>query len=75
MSNRSVKLWLSSVSMSMIAVLLIAACAPIVVQQSPQEASGSEPAEKITVKLAENPWSGSQVNVAVARILLEEEMG
>ena len=75
MSNRRVNLWLLSVSMSVIAVLLIAACAPIVVQQSPQEASGSEPAEKITVKLAENPWSGSQVNVAVARILLEEEMG
>jgi len=31
--------------------------------------------EKITVKLAENPWSGSQVNVAVAKILLEKEMG
>jgi len=31
--------------------------------------------EKITIKLAENPWSGSQLNVAVAKILLEEQLG
>lgn len=30
--------------------------------------------EKITIKLAENPWSASALNVAVARILLEEEL-
>ncbi|RME49162.1 MAG: glycine/betaine ABC transporter substrate-binding protein [Caldilineae bacterium] len=33
------------------------------------------PAEKPTIKLAENPWSGSQVNVAVAKIILEENLG
>lgn len=45
-----------------------------------EEASGggeeaASSGESITVKLAENPWSGAQVNVAVAKILLEEEMG
>ncbi|MCB9098699.1 MAG: ABC transporter substrate-binding protein [Anaerolineales bacterium] len=29
----------------------------------------------VTIKLVENPWSGSQVNVAVAKILLEEKLG
>ncbi len=31
--------------------------------------------EKPLIKLAENPWSASALNVAVARILLEEELG
>jgi len=31
--------------------------------------------ESKTIKLAENPWSGSQVNVAVAKALLEDELG
>ena len=31
--------------------------------------------EETTVVLAENPWDGSAVNTAVAKILLEEEMG
>lgn len=33
------------------------------------------PAEKIAIKLAENPWTGSSVNVHVAKILLEKELG
>ena len=40
--------------------LLIAAC-------------GGE--EETTIVLAENPWDGSAANTAVAKILLEEEMG
>lgn len=31
--------------------------------------------EKPTIKLAENPWSASALNVAVARILIEEQLG
>lgn len=31
--------------------------------------------EKIPIKLAENPWTGSSVNVHVAKILLEEQLG
>lgn len=38
------------------------------------EEAGSE-AEKPLIKLAENPWSASALNVAVARILLEEQLG
>jgi glycine betaine/proline transport system substrate-binding protein len=38
-------------------------------------AEEAETGEKPTIRLAENPWSGSQVNVAVAKILLEEQLG
>jgi glycine betaine/proline transport system substrate-binding protein len=31
--------------------------------------------EETTIVLAENPWDGSAANTAVAKILLEEEMG
>ena len=31
--------------------------------------------EKITIKLAENPWSASMINANVAKILLEEQLG
>jgi glycine betaine/proline transport system substrate-binding protein len=37
--------------------------------------TNEETTDKTTIKLAENAWSGSQVNVAVAKILLEEELG
>jgi glycine betaine/proline transport system substrate-binding protein len=40
-------------------------------EAAPAEAEG----EKITIKLAENPWTGSMVNVAVAKILLEDRLG
>ncbi len=41
----------------------------------PQEAAPAAGAEKITIKLAENPWTGSQVNVAVAKNILENQLG
>lgn len=44
-------------------------------QESAAPAEESSGGEKITIKLAENPWSGSQVNVAVAKILIEEQLG
>lgn len=31
--------------------------------------------EKMTIKLAENPWSASMINANVAKILLEEQLG
>jgi glycine betaine/proline transport system substrate-binding protein len=46
-------------------MLIFAACA----------APGQAPAAKPTIKLAQNPWSGSAVNVAVAKILLSEKLG
>ncbi len=61
--------------------LLIAAAAALAVscggQAQPEAAAPAQQpaAEKMTIKLAENPWSGSQVNVAVAKILLEEQLG
>ena len=83
MRKRFAGQWLITVSVTVMAVLLIVACAPLVIEQAPPADTGSaaetgsesDSAEKVTVKLAENPWSGSQVNVAVAKILLEEEMG
>ena len=40
------------------------------------EAASAAPAgEKVTIKLAVNPWSASELNVAVATILLEEQLG
>ena len=39
------------------------------------EAAPAQAGEKITIKLAENPWTGSQVNVAVAKNILENQLG
>jgi glycine betaine/proline transport system substrate-binding protein len=44
-------------------------------QESAAPAEESDSGQKMTIKLAENPWSGSQVNVAVAKILIEEQLG
>jgi glycine betaine/proline transport system substrate-binding protein len=49
----------------MLAVLLLAACG----------GSGAASAPKIPLKLAENAWTGSSINVNVAKILLQEKMG
>lgn len=40
-----------------------------------KEAAAAPGGEKITLKLAENPWTGSSVNVNVAKIILEKELG
>ncbi len=64
-SNRS--RWLLLLTMLMLLAIFVAACAP--------PASQPAAAEKPVIKFAENPWSGSAVNVAVAKILLEEQMG
>lgn len=45
--------------------------APAQETAAPAASSG----DKITIKLAENPWTGSAVNVAVAKIILEKELG
>lgn len=61
------------------ALLVLAACTAPVAPAAP--AAGEEPAaaapsaDKMTIKLAENAWSASQLNVAVAKILLEEQLG
>lgn len=43
--------------------------------ESTTESTASADGEKTVIKLAENPWSASALNVAVARILLEEQLG
>ena len=67
---------------ALIALLVMAGCAapaaPAPAAAGEQEAApATEPAavEKMTIKLAENPWSASQLNVAVAKVLLEEKLG
>jgi glycine betaine/proline transport system substrate-binding protein len=47
----------------MLAALLLASC------------GGSSSAAKIPIKLAENAWTGSSININVAKILLEEKLG
>lgn len=65
----------------MLLLLLVAlgACTPAAPQPGvPPGAAEGAPASdeaKLTIKLAENPWSASALNVAVAKILLEEKLG
>src|SRR5829696_2503625 len=43
---------------------------------APTSAPAAAPSgDKITIKLAENSWTGSSVNVNVAKILLEKQLG
>ena len=61
-------------------VLAVAGCAaPPAAPATGGETSGATdaaaPTKDLTIKLAENPWSASAANVAVAKILLEEQLG
>jgi glycine betaine/proline transport system substrate-binding protein len=70
-------------------VLLLAACAAPAAPATGNSATTESPpstetstesdtapaGEQPVIKLAENPWSASALNVAVARILLEEQLG
>jgi glycine betaine/proline transport system substrate-binding protein len=69
--------WLLLVAMLWLAACTVPATAPATVESTPaaSAAESSANAEKPVIKLAENPWSASALNVAVARILLEEELG
>lgn len=58
--------WLYVTIVLLVGILLVA-CAPPAAQPAP--------AEKPVIKLAENPWSGSAVNVAVAKNILEKQLG
>lgn len=60
----------------LLAVMLgLVACGGAQPAAQPQADGAPSGGKKITIKLVENPWSGSQVNVAVAKILLEEQLG
>jgi glycine betaine/proline transport system substrate-binding protein len=58
--------WRRSLTLALVLMLaLLAACSAATPASAP----------KIPLKLAENPWTGSSVNVNVAKILLEEQLG
>jgi glycine betaine/proline transport system substrate-binding protein len=53
-----------------------AAAAPTAAPAADAPTAAAAPSgEKITIKLAENSWTGSSINVNVAKILLEEQLG
>ena len=67
MNKRSTP-WRLTVSLAAVFLLLavlLAACG----------GAGTASQPKGTIKLAENAWTGSSVNVNVAKILLEEKLG
>lgn len=61
--------WLALAASLMLLALIMTACG------GAGGGAGGASKEKPTIKLAVNPWSGSAVNVAVAKILLTEKMG
>jgi glycine betaine/proline transport system substrate-binding protein len=62
-------LWLSIL---LIGLLLVGCAAPVA---APPAAEAPAAPATIPIKLAANPWSASQLNVAVAKILIEKELG
>ena len=44
-------------------------------EAAPTSAPAASSGDKITIKLAENSWTGSSINVNVAKILLEKQLG
>lgn len=70
---------------AVVALMALAACrqapaAPVAPAEAPAApaptAAPAQPSgEKPVIKLAENPWTGSSVNVYVAKQLLEEKLG
>lgn len=61
-----------------LALLALAGCGSSQPAAAPEptapQAAGTS-GDKITIKLAENSWTGSSINVNVAKILLEEKLG
>ncbi len=53
----------------------IAVLALVVTACGPAATPAPTAAPKITIKLAENSWTGSSINVNVAKILLEDQLG
>lgn len=65
MRMKTIAKWWTMFVMLVVMALLVAACGGAAATEKP----------KVTIKLAENPWAGSAVNVNVAKILLEKELG
>lgn len=64
-------------AVALLVMLVFASCggAPAATPPTAGPAAQTEGQPKIPIKLAENPWTGSSMNVNVARILLEEQLG
>jgi glycine betaine/proline transport system substrate-binding protein len=78
---KSITRWPDVVKL-LVFVLMVSACVAPAAPQGSTEASSTEgtaaPVAATTdliIKLAANPWSASQLNVNVAKILLEEQLG
>ena len=74
MIRRRLARHLPQISLLLMLALVMSAC----VAPAPPADSSAAPAvdeSKMTIKLAENPWSASAINVNVAKILLEEQLG
>lgn len=63
----TLRTWQRTLSLIAVVALVAAACTPA--------APAATETPKITIKLAENSWTGSSVNVNVAKIILEQELG
>lgn len=68
MRPRTTRFWWPLASALAALALALAACAPAA-------APAPTAAPKITIKLAENNWTASRININVAKILLEKELG
>ncbi|MDW8326866.1 MAG: glycine betaine ABC transporter substrate-binding protein, partial [Anaerolineales bacterium] len=68
MRPRTLRFWWPLASALVACALALAACAPAA-------APTPTAAPKITIKLAENNWTASRININVAKILLERELG
>ena len=62
MKKTPIRKWWSLLAALTALALIVSACAPAA-------------ETKIPIKLAENPWAGSSINVNVAKIILEDELG
>ena len=66
--------------MLLVAMIMLIACAPVA--DTGGDSTGGDSAdsaedtsEKATIMLAENPWPAAELNVAVAKIVIENELG
>ncbi|RME71844.1 MAG: hypothetical protein D6784_14545 [Chloroflexi bacterium] len=72
MNHKQMSRWWLLLTMGLIVAVVVVACGGA---SQPEPAQQQQGGEKITIKLVENPWSSSQANVAVAKILIEKNLG
>jgi len=70
---------LSMTSLLMLLAALVISCAPVAdtggASDSGSEAASEDAGGTETIMLAENPWPAAELNVAVAKIIIENELG